>query len=134
MSNAESKEVEMIAPTPEHHILSVDSQALPCRMAVQHICRSVSPQSHEWIEFLVRGHGDMLHLPPLDFVEQGYRRRGLLFDQDIFSRCLDSVEQLADTTALPPNAGTAGEKLRPDELDVGVEVPMSDVDRVSLGV
>jgi len=98
MSNSREKEVEMIAPTPEHHILSVDSQALPCRMAVQHVCRSVSPQSHEWIEFLVRGHGDMVHLPPLDFVEQGYRRRGLLFDQDIFSRCLDAVSGFSDTT------------------------------------
>lgn len=88
----------MIAPTPEHHILSVDSQALPCRMAVQHVCRSVSPQQHEWIEFLVRAHGDMAHLPPLDFVEQGYRRRGLLFDQDIFSSCLDAVGGFSDTT------------------------------------
>src|SRR6056297_3202551 len=88
----------MIAPTPEHQILSVDSQALPCRMAVQHVCRSVSPQPHEWIEFLVRAHGGMAHLPPLDFVEQGYRRRGLLFDQDIFSNCLDAVGEFSDTT------------------------------------
>lgn len=98
MSNSREKEVEMIAPTPEHHILSNDSQALPCRMAMQHVCRSALPQPHEWVEFLVRSHGDMVHLNPLDFVEQGYRRRGLLFDQDIFSRCLDAVEALADTT------------------------------------
>ena len=88
----------MIAPTPEHHLLSVDSQALPCRMAVQHVCRSVSPQPHEWIEFLVRSHGNMNHLPPLDFVEQGYRRRGLLFDQDIFGSCLDAVDRFSETT------------------------------------
>lgn len=98
MSNSREKEVEMIAPTPEHHILSVDSRALPCQMAVQHVCRSMSPQSHEWIEFLVRADGDMVHLPPLDFVEQGYRRRGLLFDQDIFSSCLDAVGAFSDTT------------------------------------
>lgn len=88
----------MIAPTPEQHILSVDSQALPCRMAAQHVCRTASPQRHEWIEFLVRPRGKMAHLPPLDFVEQGYRRRGLLFDQDIFSSCLDAVGAFSDTT------------------------------------
>lgn len=88
----------MIAPTPEHHILSLDPQALPCQMAVQHVCRSASPEFNEWVEFLVRSDGELDHLSPLDFVEQGYRRRGLLFDQDIFERCLDSVEQL------PPSA------------------------------
>lgn len=88
----------MIAPTPEHHILSVDAKALPCRMAAQHICRSTSPKPDEWIEFLVRGHGNMARLSPLDFAEQGYRRRGLLFDQDIFSRCLDAVEGFPETT------------------------------------
>jgi len=98
MSNSREKETEMIAPIPEHHILSVDYEALPCRMAAQQICRSVSPQPHEWIEFLVRSHGDMGHLSPLDFVEQGYKRRGLLFDEDIFSSCLDAVGGFSDTT------------------------------------
>lgn len=88
----------MIAPTPEHHILRADSCALPCRMAVQHVCRAASPHQHEWIEFLVRAHGDMAHLNPLDFVEQGYRRRGLLFDQDIFASCLDAVDVFSETT------------------------------------
>jgi len=88
----------MISPTPDHQILSVDSQALPCRMAVQHVCRSVSPQLHEWVEFLVRADGGIAHLPPLDFVEQGYRRRGLMFDQDIFSSCLDAVGEFSDAT------------------------------------
>lgn len=84
----------MIAPTPEHHILSLDPQALPCQMAFQHVCRSVSPEINEWVEFLVRSRDELDHLSPLDFVEQGYRRRGLLFDQDIFERCLDSVAHL----------------------------------------
>lgn len=88
----------MIAPTPEQHILSVDAQALPCRMAVQQVCRSATPRPDEWVEFLVRSHGNMRHLSPLDFVEQGYRRRGLLFDQDIFNKCLDSVETLCGST------------------------------------
>lgn len=88
----------MIAPTPEHHILNLDTQALPCRMAVQHVCRSVLPEPDEWVEFLVRSQGDLRHLSPLDFVEQGYKRRGLLFDQDIFERCLDAVALFPDST------------------------------------
>lgn len=87
----------MIAPTPEHHILSADTEALPSRMAVQHVCRSASPHQGEWIEFLVRSFGHLDHLSPLDFVEQGYRRRGLLFDQDIFSSCLDAIGGFSDT-------------------------------------
>ena len=88
----------MIATIPEHHTLRVESLALPCCMAVQHVCRSVSPHPHEWIELLVRAQGDMAHLSPLDFVERGYRRRGLFFDQDIFSSCLDAVGAFSDTT------------------------------------
>jgi len=87
----------MIAPTPEHYVLSLDSQVLPCRMAMQHICRSVRPETNEWVEFLVRSDGGLSHLSPLDFVEQGYKRRGLLFDEDIARRCLDAVGQLAPT-------------------------------------
>lgn len=86
----------MIAPTPEHHILSLDSQSLPCRMAVQQVCRSAGPGTNEWVEFLVRSAGDLNHLAPLDFVEQGYRRRGLLFDQDIFENCLDAVDRIPE--------------------------------------
>ena len=88
----------MIAPTPEHYVLSLDSQVLPCRMAVQHICRPVRPKINEWAEFLVRGDGALSHLSPLDFVEQGYKRRGLLFDEDIVLRCLDGVAELPPTT------------------------------------
>ncbi|MFO7762776.1 MAG: EAL domain-containing protein [Wenzhouxiangellaceae bacterium] len=89
---------EMIAPTPEHYVLSLDSQVLPCRMAVQHICRSVRPEINEWTEFLVRSNGGLSHLSPLDFVEQGYKRRGLLFDEDIVLCCLDAVAQLPSTS------------------------------------
>jgi len=88
----------MIAPTPEHYVLSLDSQVLPCRMAVQHICRSVCPEVNQWVEFLVRSDGALSHLSPLDFVEQGYKRRGLLFDEDIALRCLDAAAQLPPTS------------------------------------
>lgn len=81
----------MIAPTPEHHMLSLNTQALPCRMAMQHVCRSNAPELGQWVEFLVRSTGDFSHLAPLDFVEQGYKHRGLLFDQDIFENSLDAV-------------------------------------------
>jgi len=84
----------MIAPTPEHHVLRIDAESLPCRMAVQQVCRTADPGTHEWVEFLVRSTGRLGHLAPLDFVEQGYRRRGLLFDQDIFEMCLDAVDGL----------------------------------------
>lgn len=86
----------MIAPTPEHQILSIETQALPCDMAVQHICRSNSPKLDEWVEFLVRSTGDFGHLAPLDFVEQGYKSRGLFFDQDILESCLDAVSRLPE--------------------------------------
>jgi len=88
----------MIAPTPEHYVLSLDSQVLPCRMAVQHICRSARPEINEWVEFLVRPDGGLSHLSPLDFVEQGYKRRGLLFDEDIILQCLDAVPDLPSTS------------------------------------
>lgn len=88
----------MIARTSECQMLSVDSSALPCRMAVQHVCRPASAKHHEWIEFLVRSHGGISHLSPLDFVEHGYRRRGLLFDQDIFARCMDAVGRFSEAT------------------------------------
>lgn len=88
----------MIAPTPEHHIWSLDSRALPCQMAVQHVCRSVAPETGEWVEFLVRPEAEWSHLSPLDFVELGYKRRGLLFDEDIFHACLDAAGSLPEST------------------------------------
>lgn len=87
----------MIAPTPEHHVLSLDSQALPCRMAAQHICRAPDMEKGEWIEFLVRADRPWHGMSPFEFVELGYRRRGLLFDQDIFRRCLQAVDQFPST-------------------------------------
>lgn len=87
----------MIAPTPEH-ALSLDSLALPCRMAAQHICRAESPKYEEWVEFLVRPGPPHDHLNPLEFVESGYRRRGLLFDQDIFTHCLEASKLFPEST------------------------------------
>lgn len=88
----------MIAPTPEHYVLSLDAQVLPCRMATQHICRSIRPEHDEWVEFLVRSDGRLSHLSTLDFVEQGYKHRGLLFDEDIALSCLDAVSRLSPTS------------------------------------
>ena len=97
MSNYREKEREMIAPTPEHYVLSLDSQVLPCRIASQHICRAIRPEINEWVEFLVRSEGRLSHLSALDFVEQGYKHRGLLFDEDILRCCLEAVGQLSPT-------------------------------------
>lgn len=88
----------MIAPTPEHYVLSLDAQMLPCQIAMQHICRSTRPEKNEWVEFLVRADGRLSHLSALDFVEQGYKHRGLLFDEDIVTACLDAVGQLSPTS------------------------------------
>ena len=93
----------MIAPTPEHQILSLDTRALPSEMAVQHICRAARPRLGEWVEFLIRPKAGMRHLSPLKFVEQGYRRRGLLFDQDVFERCMMSAMDLPEATHFSVN-------------------------------
>jgi EAL domain-containing protein (putative c-di-GMP-specific phosphodiesterase class I) len=93
----------MIAPTPENQVLSLNTRALPSEMAVQHICRSARPQLGEWVEFLIRPKAGMRHLSPLKFVEQGYRRRGLLFDQDVFEQCMESAVGLAEATHFSVN-------------------------------
>ncbi|MFN2334767.1 MAG: EAL domain-containing protein, partial [Wenzhouxiangellaceae bacterium] len=46
------------------------------------------------VEFLVRASSSMRPLSPFEFVELGYKRRGLLFDQDIVRRCLGCLDEL----------------------------------------
>jgi len=84
----------MIAPTPEHHVPGLDSDPLPCFMAAQHICRTEDPGMGRWVEFLVRASSSMRPLSPFEFVELGYKRRGLLFDQDIVRHCLGCLDEL----------------------------------------
>lgn len=93
----------MIAPTPEHHVLTLNTQALPCEMAAQHVCRTTDPQLGQWVEFLVRPGATFGRMSPLDFVELGYQRRGLLFDQDIFVRCLQAAEAFPGSTRFSIN-------------------------------
>ncbi len=93
----------MIAPTPEHQVLDLETRALPSDMAVQHICRASRPRLGEWVEFLIRPTGSMRHMTPLQFVEQGYRRRGLLFDQDVFGQCLQLAAMLPEETMISIN-------------------------------
>jgi len=93
----------MIAPTPENQVLSIDTRALPSGMAVQHICRAAQPRLGEWLEFLIRPAEPMGHLAPLEFVELGYRRRGLLFDQDVFEQCMRLTPGLSRDAMLSIN-------------------------------
>jgi EAL domain-containing protein (putative c-di-GMP-specific phosphodiesterase class I) len=93
----------MIAPTPEHRVLNLDAQVLPCRIAAQHICRTSIPRLGEWVEFLVRPGPDFGRMSPLDFVEVGYQRRGLLFDEDIFARCVDAMTAFPASTLFSVN-------------------------------
>lgn len=88
----------MIAPTPEHHVLSLNTEALACEMAAQHVCRTSDPRLCEWVEFLVRPASTFGRMSPLEFVELGYQRRGLLFDQDIFVRCLEAMGEFPEST------------------------------------
>lgn len=93
----------MNAPTSEHHVLTLATEAMPCQMAVQHICRTADPTFSEWVEFLVRPWADLSRLSPLEFVEFGYQRRGLLFDEDILARCLDATSEFSDSTQFSIN-------------------------------
>lgn len=88
----------MIAPTPEHQIVNLDARELGCRMVAQHICRPDLPELHRWVEFLVRPGRPWQHLEPLEFVELGYRERGLMFDQDILRRSLAAATRLPEST------------------------------------
>lgn len=88
----------MIAPTPEHKVLSLNAGELPCEMAAQHICRTSEPKLNEWVEFLVRPEMPFDDMNPLEFVEFGYERRGLLFDQDIVRRSVATAALLPDHT------------------------------------
>jgi len=85
----------MIGLIPEYSPLQLDDTAMPCRMAVQQICRAAEPRHHDWAEFLVRPAHPWDHLQPLEFVECGYKRRGLDFDLDIIEACLESASSLA---------------------------------------
>jgi len=93
----------MIAPTPEHKVLTLESHELPCRMAVQHICRSSAPENHQWVEFLVRPEQPWHEMTPIEFVELGYRQRGLLFDQDVLRQSLDVADALPGSTWISVN-------------------------------
>lgn len=97
----------MIAPTPEHQVLSLETRSLPSRMVVQHICRAADPRLGEWVEFLVRPEDSSEHLSPLEFVELGYRRRGLLFDQDVFGQCMELASSLPDGAMMSVNVHPA---------------------------
>jgi EAL domain-containing protein (putative c-di-GMP-specific phosphodiesterase class I) len=88
----------MIAPTPEHQIINLDARELGCRMVAQHICRPDRPQLDRWVEFLVRPDSPWNQLEPLEFVELGYRERGLLFDQDILRRSIGVATRFPETT------------------------------------
>jgi len=88
----------MIAPTPEHQIVNINSPELGCRMVAQHICRARQPKLDRWVEFLVRPDAPWSELGPLEFVELGYRERGLLFDQDILRRCISVARHFPEST------------------------------------
>lgn len=85
----------MIGLIPEYSPLHLDAAAMPCRMSVQQICRAADPQHHAWAEFLVRPAHPWDHLQPLEFVESGYKRRGLDFDLDVIEACLETASALA---------------------------------------
>ena len=67
-------------------------------MVAQHICRAVEPELDRWVEFLVRPNAPWNELQPQQFVEFGYRERGLLFDQDILQRCAAAARRFPEST------------------------------------
>jgi len=90
--------MEMI--TPIRKIADAQSlvQPLDCEFAVQHVCRADALLQGEWVEFLARPVNRWRHLSTMEFIEKGYKVRGLLFDEDIVKTCLSLVAQIPERT------------------------------------
>jgi len=89
--------MEMI--TPVRKIAEAHSLVRPldCEFAVQHVCRADTLVQGEWVEFLARPVSHWRHLSTMEFIEKGYKVRGLLFDEDVVTACMSLVPRIPET-------------------------------------
>lgn len=93
----------MIIANTEALTVTQTSDPLPFQMATQSICPADNHRLDIWVEFLVRSHGALSQMTPIQLVERGYSTRGLLFDQDIVSGCLSCIDGLPSHTWISIN-------------------------------
>ena len=67
----------MIIANTEALTVSQNSDPLPFQMATQSICPADTHRLDVWVEFLVRSHGALSQLSPIQLVERGYGSRAV---------------------------------------------------------
>ena len=73
------------------------------RLAAQEIVPTVTQDRMEWVEFLLRPHGDGLNGSPLDFIRSAYAKEGWAFDLRVLRQALNEATRLPEHTRFSIN-------------------------------